>query len=140
MLKKIKQDLPEFVTLVDFPAVNEEYKLEKDVLAKWETLVKIKQQVLAETEKLRKDKIIGSNLESSLTIKYGSKYEKALNDIDLINIVFGSWDIKLEKSDNAEEISVVAGKSSYGKCERCWRHIDGINEEGLCHRCNEAVK
>ena len=101
---------------------------------------KIKQQVLAETEKLRKDKIIGSNLESSLTIKYGSKYEKALNDIDLINIVFGSWDIKLEKSDNAEEISVVAGKSSYGKCERCWRHIDGINENGLCSRCDDATK
>jgi hypothetical protein len=94
---------------------------------------------LAETEKLRKDKIIGSNLESSLTIKYGSKYEKALNDIDLINIVFGSWDIKLEKSDNEEEISFVAGKSSYGKCERCWRHIDHI-ENGLCERCAEAVK
>ena len=139
-IKKIKQDLPEFVTLANFPQENQDYKLDKNVLEKWETLVTIKQQVLAETEKLRKDKIIGSNLESSLTIKYGSKYEKALNDIDLINIVFGSWDIKLEKSDKEDEISVIAGQSSFGKCQRCWRHIDGINEAGLCPRCADATK
>jgi len=139
-IKKIKQDLPEFVTLEDFPQANEEYKLDKDVLEKWETLVTIKQQVLAETEKLRKDKVIGSNLESSLVIKYGSKYANALKDIDLINIVFGSWDIKLEQVDNSEEISVVAGKSGFGKCQRCWRHIEGINEDGLCPRCAEAIK
>ena len=133
-LNKIKEEMKEIRKYID------EFKLDKNVLDKWEMLVQIKQKILAETEKLRKDKIIGSNLESSLIIKYGSNYEKALTDIDLLNIVFGSWDIKLEKSDTADEISVIAGKSSYGKCNRCWRHIDGINEDGLCQRCADAIK
>ena len=139
-IKKINKDLPEFVTLADFPQEKQEYKLDKDVLEKWETLVTIKQQVLAETEKLRKDKVIGSNLEASLVIKYSSKYANALKDIDLVNIVFGSWDIKLKQVDNMEGFSIIVGKSSFGKCQRCWRHIEGINEDGLCPRCASAIK
>ena len=139
-IKKINKDLPEFVTLADFPQEKQEYKLDKDVLEKWETLVAIKQQVLAETEKLRKDKVIGSNLEASLVIKYSSKYANALKDIDLVNIVFGSWDIKLKQVDNMEGFSIIVGKSSFGKCQRCWRHIEGINEDGLCPRCASAIR
>ena len=138
-IKKINKDLQEFVTLADFPQEKQEYKLDKDVLEKWETLVTIKQQVLAETEKLRKDKVIGSNLEASLVIKYSSKYANALKDIDLVNIVFGSWDIKLKQVDNMEGFSIIVGKSSFGKCQRCWRHIEGINEDGLCPRCASAI-
>ena len=139
-IKKINKDLQEFVTLADFPQEKQEYKLDKDVLEKWETLVTIKQQVLAETEKLRKDKVIGSNIEASLVIKYSSKYANALKDIDLVNIVFGSWDIKLKQVDNMEGFSIIVGKSSFGKCQRCWRHIEGINEDGLCPRCASAIK
>jgi isoleucyl-tRNA synthetase len=137
---KIKSGLPKFVTLADFPKENLKYKLDKEVLDKWETLVRIKQQVLVEYEKLRQQKIIGSNLEASLIIKYGSKYSEILKDKDLITIVFGSWDISFELSEQSDEIIVVADKSKFGKCERCWRHIDGINENGLCPRCSEAIK
>lgn len=137
---KIKSGMPKFVALADFPNENSKYKLDKGILDKWETLVKIKQQVLIEYEKLRQQKIIGSNLEASLIIKHGSKYNNILDDKNLINIVFGSWDISFEHSDQSDEISVVAGKSKFGKCERCWRHIDGIDGNGLCHRCSEAVK
>jgi len=137
---KIKSGLPEFVTLADFPKENLKYRLDTEVLKKWEALVKVKQQVLIEYEKLRQQKIIGSNLEASLIIKYGSEYDAVLKDKALINIVFGSWDISFESSSKNDEIAVVAGKSKFGKCERCWRHIDGINEDGLCPRCSEAVK
>ncbi|MFA7073921.1 MAG: isoleucine--tRNA ligase [Endomicrobiaceae bacterium] len=137
---KIKSGMPVFVALADFPEENSKYKLDKGILEKWETLVKIKQQVLIEYEKLRQQKIIGSNLEASLIIKYGSKYNDILKDRNLINIVFGSWDISFEHSDQFDEISVVAGKSKFGKCDRCWRHIDGIDGNGLCPRCSEAVK
>lgn len=137
---KIKSGMSKFVALADFPYENSKYKLDKGILNKWETLVKIKQQVLIEYEKLRQQKIIGSNLEASLIIKHGSEYNDILDDKNLINIVFGSWDISFEHSDKSDEISVVAGKSKFGKCERCWRHIDGIDENGLCPRCSDAVK
>ncbi len=137
---KIKSGLPQFVTLADFPKENSKYNLDKEILNKWENLVKIKQQVLIEYEKLRQQKIIGSNLEARVIIKYGSAYSDFFKDKNLINIVFGSWDISFETSDNADEISVSAGKSEFAKCKRCWRHIEGVNENGLCHRCAEVVK
>ena len=54
--------------------------------------------------------------------------------------MFGSWDIKLKQVDNMEGFSIIVGKSSFGKCQRCWRHIDGINEDGLCPRCASAIR
>ncbi|MDD5020899.1 MAG: isoleucine--tRNA ligase [Endomicrobiaceae bacterium] len=136
---KINKNLPKFVTLADYPKENMKYNLDNETLTKWENLVLIKQKVLAENEKLRQQKIIGSNLQASLTIKYGNKYEQSLKDQSLANVVFGSWDITFEKDINEDTLIVTSNKSNFEKCDRCWRHIDGI-EDGLCARCTDAIK
>lgn len=136
---KINRNLPKFVTLADYPKENIKYNLDNETLAKWENLVLIKQKVLAENEKLRQQKIIGSNLEANLTIRYGSKYEEALKDKSLANVVFGSWDIKFEKDAGDDTLIITSSKSNFEKCDRCWRHIDGVTD-GLCPRCADAVK
>jgi isoleucyl-tRNA synthetase len=81
-------------------------------------------------------------LEAALKIKYGSKYEKAFGDKELLKLALGSWDIDFAKDKNGGEnvLIVGSGKSDYKKCERCWRHIFGVDENGLCPRCAEALK
>ena len=138
-ITKINKNFPKFVTLADYPKENPKYNLDNETLAKWENLVLIKQKVLVENEKLRQQKIIGSNLEANLIIKYGKKYEEALKDRSLANVVLGSWDIKFEKDAVDDTLVVTSNKSNFAKCDRCWRHIDGVID-GLCTRCAEAIK
>jgi isoleucyl-tRNA synthetase len=96
---------------------------------------------MAENEKLRQNKIIGSNLEAALKIKYGSKYDKVFEDKELVKLAFGSWDIDLVEDGSDENIfTVESSKSDYKKCERCWRHIFGVDENAICPRCAEALK
>ena len=40
----------------------------------------------------------------------------------------GSWDIKAVQSDDEDMFKIEATKSEYGKCMRCWRHIEGIKK------------
>jgi isoleucyl-tRNA synthetase len=136
---KINKGLAEFVILSEYPKENPLYKLDGEKLAKWENLVLIKQKVLAENEKLRQQKIIGSNLEAGLTVKYGKKYESALENENLVKVVMGSWDIKFEKSGDENVLEIISKKSDFLKCERCWRHIDDVSD-GLCKRCAAVLK
>ncbi|MDR2426111.1 MAG: isoleucine--tRNA ligase [Endomicrobium sp.] len=137
---KILQQSPQSVFLADFPQTNSKYILEAEILEKWDMLLEIRQAVMAENEKLRQEKIIGSNLEVRLHISYGEKYFKVFEDADLANLVFSSWDINFSKTEVENELFIKAEKSGFAKCDRCWRHIDGIDENGICRRCAEALK
>lgn len=139
-LVKLMPDMPQSVFLADFPQPNSKYILEAEILEKWDMMLEVRQAVMAENEKLRKEKTIGSNLEAHLDISYGSKYDKVFEDKNLVNLALGSWDVKLSKADGEDTLVVKTAKSEFGKCQRCWRHIDGIDENGVCHRCAEALK
>lgn len=139
-IKKILKDAPESVFLADFPEMNSKYIMQAEALEKWEKIIEIKHEVLVVNEKLRQSKTIGSNLESALHIKYGTDFSSAFEDMDLLNIALGSWDITIEAVDDEKTLEIKAEKSEYKKCLRCWRHIGGINEDGICRRCAEAVK
>ena len=138
---KLMPDLPKSVILTDFPHTNSKYILQAEILEKWDKLLAGREAVMAENEKLRQNKIIGSNLEAALKIKYGSKYNKVFEDKELVKLALGSWDIEFVKDGNDENIfTVESSKSEYKKCERCWRHIFGIDENAICPRCAEALK
>lgn len=139
-LVKLTPEMPPSVFLADFPQPNSKYILEAEILEKWDMILEARQSVMAENEKLRKEKIIGSSLEARLEISYGRRYDKVFEDLNLVNLVLGSWDIKLSKAEADDELSVKAGKSGFPKCLRCWRHIEGIDENGVCRRCAEALK
>ncbi len=42
------------------------------------------------------------------------------------------------------QLAIVATKSSFGKCERCWNYRDAVGKDAthptLCDRCVEAVQ
>lgn len=136
---KALPESPESVFLADFPVTNSKLILQAETLEKWEKILEVRQETLAAYEKLRQDKTIGSNLEASLDITYGKNYAEVFKDPALLALTLGSWDIKTAPADDENSLNVKAAKSQYDKCVRCWRHIDGI-EEDLCPRCQEALK
>ncbi|MDR2644518.1 MAG: isoleucine--tRNA ligase [Endomicrobium sp.] len=138
-LKKLDSSLVWSVFLSDFPIMNSKYILQAKTIEKWERILEAREKALFFYEKLRQNKVIGSNLEASLNITYGHKYIEAFKDLKLVNLSLGSWDIKYKNSDKEDELNIEARKSEYKKCARCWRHIDGIKDD-LCPRCLEALK
>ncbi|OEG70727.1 hypothetical protein ATZ36_17290 [Candidatus Endomicrobiellum trichonymphae] len=137
-LTKLLRDMPRSVFLSDFPATNSEYILHAETLEKWGKILYVRKGALAAYEKLRQNKVIGSNLETSLNIKYGQKYNEIFKDLKLINLTLGSWDIKCSFSDKEDDLFIESAKSEYEKCARCWRRIDNI-KDGLCSRCREVI-
>ncbi|GHT54415.1 isoleucine--tRNA ligase [Endomicrobiia bacterium] len=138
-LRKLIPSLCESVFLANFPTANSKHILQTETFEKWEKILDVRGEALSVYEKLRQDKVIGSNLEASLDVTYGQKYNDFFKDPKLINLVLGSWDIRYKISDKEDELIIKASKSEYKKCARCWRHIDGIQDD-LCQRCLEVVK
>ncbi|MDR1695118.1 MAG: isoleucine--tRNA ligase [Endomicrobium sp.] len=136
---KISPSSAKSVFLTDFPVMDSKNILQAETLEKWEKILKARDQALLGYEKLRQEKIIGSNLEAALKIRYSKEYADVFKDKNLISLALGSWDLTFEQVDADDVFSVEAFKSEYEKCERCWRHIFGI-KHGLCPRCAEAVK
>jgi len=79
---------------------------------------------------LRRNKEIGSNLDARAVIHGDFK------DKELLSAVVGTWDMEIKQG---EEIKVEVKKSELQKCDRCWRHIEGIGPEGICPRCAKAL-
>jgi isoleucyl-tRNA synthetase len=140
-IKKLKIDLPESIFLSDFPTVNADNVINDiEVIKKWEKITEVRKKVFLVYERLRQDKIVGSNLEISLYIQYGKKYIDVFKDLNLIHLVFGSWDVNCKLSNEKDELLIIdATKSKYDKCSRCWRYIHDI-KNGLCLRCREVVE
>ena len=135
---KITPDAAKSVFLADFPITNSKFILTASELEKWDKILTAREKVLASNEKLRQEKIIGSNLQAALTIKYGADFKQVFENMDLLNLALGSWDIAIESADAKETLEVSSKKSELEKCDRCWRHIKGV-KDGLCPRCKEAV-
>ncbi|MDR1511623.1 MAG: isoleucine--tRNA ligase [Endomicrobium sp.] len=126
------------IFLEDFPMVNNKYLLRTEVLGRWTKILNVRKEALIIYEKLRKNKIIGSNLEASLNIVYGKKYVEVFENLKLINLILGNWDIKFNLSSKENDFLIEATKSKLKKCLRCWKYIDGIKDD-LCPRCREVL-
>jgi isoleucyl-tRNA synthetase len=90
--------------------------------------------------------MIGSSLEAAVEVRAAGKdlaflkaYER---DLPMVFIVS---QVKLLSGGNAQgPVSVVASKSSFAKCERCWNYREAVGMDAthptLCDRCVEAVQ
>jgi isoleucyl-tRNA synthetase len=110
---------------------------------KWQKLMSIRDEVLRVLEGLRRDKIIASNQESSVTINCNEEDFAFLSNFGLeqfaaLCIVS---EVNLQKSTGERVVS--AKKSEHQKCQRCWNYWPsvGANSEhpDLCKRCIEVV-
>jgi isoleucyl-tRNA synthetase len=126
-------------------------RAERDAL--WEALLSVRVEVLRELEKLRAAKTIGSGLEASVQVGSDDPAIAAvlLARRDLLTTlcivseiqVFTPQPAEASRGVDQPSVWVLARRSAYPKCERCWnlRPSVGQNAEHstLCERCVRVV-
>ncbi|GAF84578.1 unnamed protein product, partial [marine sediment metagenome] len=125
---------------------------------RWQKLMALRDEVLCELENLRRKKDIASNQEATVRIRTtDEELLKVLHNFGEKN--FASLcivsEIKFEKptdtmSENGVVIKdfykvpmIIAQKSSYNKCQRCWNYWPSVGADSehpdLCKRCVSVV-
>jgi isoleucyl-tRNA synthetase len=101
-------------------------------------------QVQGVLEISRREKTIGSSLEAAVEIRAEAEeyaflktYERDLPALFIVS------QVRLTRGDGGP-VAVVATKSSFGKCERCWNFREAVGANSahptLCDRCVEAIQ
>jgi len=124
--------------------------VDAELTARWDALIKVREQVLAEIEPLRKNKQIGSSLQAKVVLSATPKelalLERYARHLPMLFIV-SEVEVKTAPSDveaHAEARPRVTIERAPGvKCERCWRYVPSISTDpawaGLCERCQGAL-
>ena len=113
---------------------------------RWDQLLKYREQVQGVLEVSRRDKVIGSSLEAAVEMRavgddlaFLKSYERDLPTVFIVSQVR-----VVQGGDASTPVSVVASKSSFAKCERCWNYREAVGKDAthptLCDRCVEAVQ
>ena len=107
----------------------------------------VRPAVLAELERLRRDKVIGKALEAGVTVR-GMDDLPAFQAIQQLQAEFqeilGVSSVKIEASGTPEApLQFIASKADGQKCERCWHWEADVGTHTahptLCGRCVAAV-
>jgi isoleucyl-tRNA synthetase len=130
----------ESVMLTYYPEVNSEYE-NKELEAKWERIIKIKEDVAKKLEEARAAKVIGHSLNAKVIISAeGSEYEFLKNNEELLMTVFIVSGLEVVQGASNIKVEVADGE----KCERCWMYSTTVGEDKenptICHRCSENLK
>ena len=136
------------VLLNQMPASFEAYCLTADQMAKWDMVMKLRQDVNGILEKARADKRIGKALEAHVTLATeNSDLKAACEGLNLAEICIVSavdWAQPEEGAEvgtgsNFADLTIGVSEAKGEKCPRCWMHSLAANAEGLCPRCAAVV-
>ena len=106
------------IHLENFPKIPNNWNNIK-IESKWEKIQEIRNKCNISIESKRSEKLLGSSLEASVTIKLGKKDFDLVQNIDFSEICITSL-AKLEKS-NKDEIEIQTHKAEGNKCSLCWK-------------------
>ncbi|NLN50786.1 MAG: isoleucine--tRNA ligase [Acholeplasmataceae bacterium] len=112
--------------------------LDNNLLNYFKDFTTLRNAVLIELEKLRKESVIGKSLEADLVIKAPQKIKDAIDklEVNLRQVLM----VAHAKVEVDETLSVSATLAKGFKCERCWNIVDEVDENNLCKRCQEVLK
>ena len=142
------QDDQRNVLLNQMPANFDAYALDADAMAKWEMVMKLRQDVNGVLEKARADKRIGKALEARVTLQSADETIKtACEGLNLAEICIVSacdWEAPEEGAEVAQgvnfpSLTIGVAEAKGEKCPRCWMHSTAANAEGLCPRCAAVI-
>ena len=136
------------VLLNQMPENFEGYCLTADQMAKWDLVMKLRQDVNGILEKARADKRIGKALEAHVTLSTENAELKAacegLNLAEVCIVSAVDWANPEEGAEvgtgaNFADLTIGVSEAKGEKCPRCWMHSLDANAEGLCPRCAAVV-
>ena len=130
----------ESVMLTSYPEVNSKYE-NKELEAKWNKIITLKENVAKKLEEARATKVIGHSLNAKVIISAeGSDYEFLKENQDLLMTVFIVSGFEVDEGASDIKVEVADGE----KCERCWMYSTSVGEDKenptICHRCSENLK
>lgn len=112
-----------------------------DLLARWERIFSIRDQVLKALEEARNAKEIGSSLEAKVVLTTDAETTRFLLDyFELLRYIFIVSQVEVRE---AADTSVQIQKADGEKCERCWNYSTRVGEfekyPTVCERCSAAL-
>ena len=127
------------VHLTEFPKVSG--KSEDELLANWERIFAIRDDVLKELETARNAKIIGSPLQAKVELTADSDTYAFLSEYSgELRYIFIVSQVELKQGD---KLGVAVLNADGEKCERCWNFSTRVGEfekfPTVCERCIEAL-
>lgn len=140
----------ECVHLLDFPEAKSCWQ-DAELLAKWERLLALRDEVSLALEHARREKTIGHSLDASVELMPADKDEAQFfeENLALLKMLFIVSDIQVgavaeggdEGGDEGVRVGVRAAESD--KCERCWMRDPDLGSDpghpGLCPRCSRVM-
>jgi isoleucyl-tRNA synthetase len=144
------------VHLATFPSGLEAWR-DDELLARWQQLAAVRDQVNVALEEKRQQKAIKSNLSAKVRLAVDSERAALLQPYDEeLPALFGVSQVEVEDTvrelldeslgrgvDLGAPVQVIIEKADGVKCERCWRYVLWVSEEpaseGLCERCIDAL-
>ena len=124
------------------------YTLPVDALAKWNLIMKLRQDVNGVLELARADKRIGKALEAHVSLQSDDTTLKAacegVNLSEIFIVSSCDWEAPVEgaatgNGTNFPGLTIGVTEARGEKCPRCWMHSLKANEEGLCPRCASVI-
>ncbi len=117
---------------------------------KWNRIFEIRNLVKKALEEKRKEKIIGSSLESKVVLYCKDEIFEFLKTIkDLLKTIFIVSDVEILKYGDGEfefedfGVNIDVEKPDGKKCERCWSYSSFVGKDkkhvNLCERCSKVV-
>jgi isoleucyl-tRNA synthetase len=112
------------------------------LLAEWERLFAIRDDVLRALEEARVAKQIGSSLQAKVTLQAsGSALELLQRHQSDLRYLFIVSQVELEQAEG-EGVSISGAEGE--KCERCWNYSTRVGESEryptVCERCIAALE
>jgi isoleucyl-tRNA synthetase len=141
----------ESVHIALFPTADELRALtDGELVSRWQMLIGLREEVLAQIEPLRKNKQIGSSLQAkavvSATTAELAQLEPYAKQLPMLFIVS---EVELRPAPEDVEAHtearprVTIERAGGVKCERCWRYVRAVSTDpawaGLCDRCQDAL-
>ena len=136
------------VLLNQMPQDFSAYSLSEDAMQKWDTIMKLRQDVNGVLEKARADKRIGKALEAHVTLcTEDAAIREACAGKNLSELFIVSncaWSQPEEGAETAQgtnypQVTIGVNEAKGVKCPRCWMHSENANAEGLCPRCASVI-
>ena len=130
----------ESVMLTYYPEVNSKYE-NKELEAKWNKIIALKENVAKKLEEARAAKVIGHSLNAKVVISAErAEYDFLKENEELLMTVFIVSGLDIVQGTSDIKVEVADGE----KCERCWMYSTTVGEDKenptICHRCSENLK
>jgi isoleucyl-tRNA synthetase len=139
---KVKPEACDSVHLAHMPKVDPSIDYAGQE-AKWQKLMALRDEALRVLEGLRRDKIIASNQEASVTMHCAPEDAAALKAFGLQQFATLCIISEVKLEDGAAQTTVTAGKSPYPKCQRCWNYWPSVGTSAehpdICDRCAAVI-